>query len=434
MLSTRRRACALLTFAAILVGSISSVEVADAQTRSGWFRWWSSRRTITTLAPTTTGAATTTALITTTAATTTAAPSTTAQVTTTLTPTTTAAATTSTPPRPQSITAAGLSTFRGCTLMPANTIFHADVRALPTHAQSATWLDTLGANRGGGLKAAWGGDQWMGNTAGMPVNIASASQPNENVIFNRGYATSGPSIDDRTYAIPDYPLVEGMPSAPAYDRHLMVFQEGSCRSQELYNVANGVELPANSINDALGNAIYANAYGASWIAEAGVQFDMNSALYPTRGEANASHLPYLPLMLRPDELTRGSIDHMLGITIGKDRGRGFAWPALAGDGTATSANAIPMGTVFRLRSDVDITKYSPSAQVILRALQKHGAVIYDSFNAGPDGATLLAMGNGWTGTDYLSTQRELNGLAMNLFEAVNVSSLAVSPATSWQTR
>jgi hypothetical protein len=36
-----------------------------------------------------------------------------------------------------------------------------------------------------------------------------------------------------------------------------------------------------------------------------------------------------------------------------------------------------MGTVFRLRADFDVTRYDPATQVVLRALQKHGAVVYD---------------------------------------------------------
>jgi len=320
-----------------------------------------------------------------------------------------------------------LSTFCGCTLMPANTVFHADISNLPVLAKSDTWISLLG----GTLRATWGGDPWMGNTSGMPVNTVAADRPTERVIFNRGLTTSGPTIDDRPYAIPDYPLVEGMPNVPAWDRHLLVFQEGNCTSQELYNVANGVELPANSIGDALANAIYANQYGSTWIAEAGVRYDMSDPLYPVIGEANASQLPYLPLILRPDDLDRGTIDHMLGITIAKDRGTGYTWPARSGDGTGTNPNRVPMGTVLRLRADFDITGYDPATQVILRALQQHGAVIYDSFGPGQGGAQLLAMSNGWNGTVYLAAQQQLRTVPMSAFEAVDMLSLAVDPAAGW---
>ncbi len=325
-----------------------------------------------------------------------------------------------------------LSTFCGCTLMPANTIFHADVSDLPVLAESDSWLDVLGAGRGATLRAGWGGQPWMGSVGGMPVNTVSATHPTEVVIFNRGYSTSGPGIDNSPYAIPDYPIVEGMPDVPAWDRHLLVFQEGTCISQELYNVANGVELPAAGILDGLGNAVYAGLYGSAWIAEAGVHYDMSSPLYPAIGNANASWLPYLPLILRPDELANGSIDHMLGIVIAKDHGTGHTWPARAGDGEGTNPNGVPMGTVFRLRADFDISGYAPATQVVLRALQEHGAVVYDSMGPGIDGAGLLAMSNGWTGTEYITAEQELSGLPISAFEAVDVSGIAVNSNIGWE--
>ncbi|PND55017.1 hypothetical protein CRM90_25060 [Mycobacterium sp. ENV421] len=331
------------------------------------------------------------------------------------------------------IAANGLTTFCGCTLMPADTIFHADIRDLPVLAKSSTWLGVLGAGRGATLGANWG-NQWMKSTGGMPVNVVGATHPTETVIFNRGYSTSGPSIDPRPYAIPNRPIVEGMPALPAWDRHLLVFQEGTCISQELYNVANGVEMPANSPLDGVGNALYRARYGSKWIAEAGVHYDMSSPLYPSVGWANASHLPYLPLILRPDDLARGSVDHMLGIVIAKDRGTGYAWPAGAGDGTGVNPDGVPMGSVLRLRGDFDMSGYSAATQVVLRALQEHGAVVYDSTVPGQDGAKLLAMSNGWAGSEHLTAQSELNTVPLSAFEVVDVSGILVDPTAGWQIR
>ena len=104
-----------------------------------------------------------------------------------------------------------------------------------------------------------------------------------------------------------------------------------------------------------------------WVAEAGGHVDMNSPLYPAQGWGECPHLPYLPLILRPDDMSRGSIDHMLGIAIAKDRGTGFTWPARAGDGTGTNPDGVPMGTVLRLRPDFDISGYDATTQVVLRA-------------------------------------------------------------------
>ncbi len=322
------------------------------------------------------------------------------------------------------------STFCGCTLMPADTIFHADVRSLPLLPESDKFIELLGGGAGGTLKSGMGAKEWMGSTGGgLPVNVVEASHPKETVIFNRGYSTSGPGIDDRPYAIPDRPLVEGMPSVPAWDRHLLVFQKDTCISQELINVANGVELPDAGILDALGNAAYRAIWGDQWIAQGGAQYDMNSPLYPEIGFANAARLPFMPMLLRPDDLERGEIDHMLGLVIAADRGAGFTWPARAGDGT--SPDGVPMGTVFRLNSDFDITPYSRGTQIVLRGLQVHGAVIYDSGPAGP-GASLGTMSTGWVGNEHLVAAQELNTIPIEAFEVVDVSSIAVDPSIGWQ--
>lgn len=335
-------------------------------------------------------------------------------------------------PDTQSPAAVPPSTFCGCTLMPADTIFHADIRGLPTLSESNSWIELLGGGRGATMAARWGGSEWMGSTAGIPVNVVAADHPTEDVVFNRGYSTTGPGIDDRPYAIPDRPLVEGMPSYPAWDRHLFVFQEGTCISQELINVANGVELPGAGILDILGNAVYRSIWGSSWIAQGGVHYDMNSGLYPAIGYANASQLPQVPMMLRPDEIERGYVDHMLGMTIAKDLGTGYVWPARAGDGSG--ADGVPMGMVFRLREDVDLSGYAESTQAVLRALQVHGAVIYDSSGPGGEGLNLAGMSNGWEGTDFQVMQRELSTIPVQWFEAVDVVGLAADPAVGWQVK
>ncbi|WP_283632711.1 Ig-like domain-containing protein [Mycolicibacterium poriferae] len=322
------------------------------------------------------------------------------------------------------------STFCGCTMMPADTIYHADIRLLAAVSESDEWIELLGGSRGATMKARWGGNEWMGSTAGIPVNVVGPDHPTETVIFNRGYSTTGPGIDDRPYAIPDRPLVEGMPSYPAWDRHLFVFQEGTCVSQELINVANGVELPGAGVLDILGNAVYRSIWGSAWIAQGGVHYDMSSALYPEIGFANAAKLPQVPLMVRPDEIERGYIDHMLGITIAKDLGAGYVWPARAGDGSG--ADGVPMGMVFRLREDVDLSGYAESTQAVLRALQVHGAVIFDSGGPGQDGITLAGMSNGWEGIDLAGMQRELSEIPLQWFEAVDVTGIAADPEIGWQ--
>ncbi len=74
-------------------------------------------------------------------------------------------------PGDQPVAAPPLSTFCGCILMPTDTIFHADLRDLPAMPESETWIRLLGGDRGATLRAAWAGNEWMGSTGGMPVNV-----------------------------------------------------------------------------------------------------------------------------------------------------------------------------------------------------------------------------------------------------------------------
>jgi len=41
------------------------------------------------------------------------------------------------------------------------------------------------------------------------------------------------------------------------------------------------------------------------------------------------------------------------------------------------------------------------------------------------------MSNGWTGTDHITAQHELEHVPMSAFEAVDVLSLAVDPSAGW---
>jgi len=332
------------------------------------------------------------------------------------------------------LTGQRVDTFRGCTVMPANSVFRADVRNAPVDPRGGQWLAGLGAGSGGKLMAGWG-VSWQGATGGIPLNFVAADRAKETVIFNRGYTTSGPSIDDRPYAIPDYPLVEGMPSVPQWDRHLMVFQDGTCISQELYNVANGVELPPSNIGDAIANSIYASNYGATWIAESGVQVDLRSNLYPTKGYADASRIPMIAGRVRPDEISKLYVDHMIAATVSRYRNAGYQWPARAGDGWSTDPNAIPMGAVLRLKSNFNLSAFSPAARAVLEAAQRHGVVIHDSYTDDTPGIRLVGVGNGWTASPaFDQMQREIESVGIENFEAVDVRPFAVDPNTSWQVR
>jgi hypothetical protein len=96
----------------------------------------------------------------------------------------------------------------------------------------------------------------------------------------------------------------------------------------------------------------------------------------------------------------------------------YVWPA-SHKAASGGASDPPMGSWFRLKASFDISSYSATNQVILRALKKHGMVLADN------GSALYMSGvpdPAWNNSD-LNALRTVPGSA---FEAVDVSSLKVS--------
>ena len=80
-----------------------------------------------------------------------------------------------------------------------------------------------------------------------------------------------------------------------------------------------------------------------------------------------------------------------------------------------------MGQRFRLKASVDISRFSPANQAILRALQTYGMVLADNgspwfLSGAPDEA--------WNNDELNAELRQLKG---SDFEAVDVSSLMRDP-------
>src|SRR5206468_2384613 len=51
------------------------------------------------------------------------------------------------------------------------------------------------------------------------------------------------------------------------------------------------------------------------------------------------------------------------------------WPAVGS--TAATPGAAPMGSRWRLKASFDISRFSPNAQVVLKALQQYGMILAD---------------------------------------------------------
>ena len=279
-----------------------------------------------------------------------------------------------------------------CPMTPANSFWHADVSALPVLPQSATWISSIGASAG--LKADFGSGLWDGGPIGIPYTTAPGTQARVPVSFD--YADES---DTGPYPIPANAPIEGGSSSTG-DRHVLVVDRDACRLWELYSA-----YPQNG--------------GSSWTAGSGATWDLNSNAMRPLGwtSGDAAGLPILPGLVRYDEVAAGDIDHVIRFTVPRTA-NAYVWPASHKAGSGSSSDP-PMGAWFRLKASYDISRFSATDQVILRALKKHGMVVADN------GSAFYMSGvpdPRWDNSD-LNALRSVPGSA---FEAVDVSSLKVS--------
>ena len=135
--------------------------------------------------------------------------------------------------------------------------------------------------------------------------------------------------------------------------------------------------------------------------------------------ADAAGLPILPGLLRYDEIQSGTITHAIRMTAATTD-TSYLWPARHEAGSRSDSSLPPMGARFRLKASFDISRFSPQAQVVLRAMQHYGLIVADNGSNWYFGGTADPS---WP----LSLVDELKGIPASAFEAVDESSLMVSP-------
>lgn len=278
-----------------------------------------------------------------------------------------------------------------CAIFPADNIWNTPVDTLPVAANSAAYINTIGASRT--LHPDFGSGEWEGGPIGIPFISVASNQPKVALTFEYDDES-----DPGPYPIPTDAPIEGGPDADG-DRHVIVVDRDQCLLYEVF-------------------AAYPQPDG-SWEAGSGAIFDLDShALRPeTWTSADAAGLPILPGLVRYEEVASGEIRHAIRFTAPQTR-RAYIWPARHFASSLTGSQYPPMGQRFRLKADYEISSFSPPIQVILRAMQKYGLILADNGSAwyisgAPD--------ERWD-NDLL---RELKRIPGSAFEAVDVSSLMI---------
>jgi hypothetical protein len=285
------------------------------------------------------------------------------------------------------------NTIGGCPMLPADNIWNVPVDNMPVDPNSNAYINSIGANTG--LHPDFGSGLYEGAPIGIPYVVVPQNQPRVNVTFDYDDES-----DPGPYPIPPNAPIEGGPDSDG-DRHVLVVTQNECKLYETF-------------------ASYPNQDG-SWQAGSGAIYDLRSnALRPSGWtSADAAGLPILPGLALYEEVAAGEIKHALRFTVQNTR-KSFIWPARHFASTKTDPNLPPMGQRFRLKANYDISGFSPQAKVLLTAMKKYGIILADN---GSNWFISGAPNPGWN-NDVLRQIKQVKGSA---FEAVNVSSLQVSP-------
>jgi hypothetical protein len=236
--------------------------------------------------------------------------------------------------------------FEGRPIFPEGDPWNQPVDAAPIDPNSGAILARIGV--GDALHPDFGAN-WNGGPFGIPYIVVPDSLTRSAVSFD--YASES---DPGPYPIPANPPIE-----PGGDRHLLVVVQGEYRAYELYNLRweNG-----------------------GWRAGSGAIWDLAQGTTRPAGwtSADAAGLPILPGLVRWDEVHElGEIRHAIRFTVQRTR-RAYIPPATHWASSSTDPLDPPMGMRVRLKASFDISGFSPSAQVILRALKRYGMILADN--------------------------------------------------------
>jgi hypothetical protein len=283
-----------------------------------------------------------------------------------------------------------------CSLFPANSIFNTDISSLPVNAQSAAWMSNM--TQHANLHPDLGTPAQL---YGMPINVAPPPASGVTPAFQYNSESDHPA---EGYPIDQNTLIEGGAGAPtASDRHALTLDKNLCKLYEIYNLQN-----------------FTN--GQTPQAGSGAVWDLGSNTMRLDGwtSADAAGLPIMPLLVRPDEILAGSIAHAIRFTTHCTSG--YIWPGSHNAGLC-DATYPPMGARFRLRAGFDISGFSTTTQVVLRAFQHYGLILADN---GSDWYFQGTSDNWWGTTAGDAVVSELKTIPAAQFDAIDESSLHAS--------
>jgi hypothetical protein len=282
-------------------------------------------------------------------------------------------------------------------IFPSDNLINQNISELALDPHSDAIMALIGSPS---IHADFGSGLYEGAPIGIPFVLVCNDQTPVAVTFraNSYDDNYGDESDPGPYPVPLTAPVEGNGEG---DSHVLAVDVDNKILYELYN---------------------ASAGHTGWEASSGAVWDLK--INDTRPEgwtsADAAGLPILPLLVRYDEVEKGSIDHAIRFTLGKNKiTAGYVAPASHKiSGTNSDPNApVPMGTRVRLKKDFDISGFSSANQVILTAMKNYGLILAD---AGSDFFISGAPDDRWDNDDL----HQLTTLNATAFEVVKMGEIS----------
>jgi len=235
-------------------------------------------------------------------------------------------------------------------VFPADNPWNTDISQYPVHGKADNYIASIGPDTG--LHPDFG-TLWEGAAIGIPYVVVAGTQPLVPITF----VAYGDESDPGPYPVPDNAPVEGG-SLSDGDRHVIVVDKDRKMLYELYRA---FKVPGG------------------WQADSGAVWDLTSNAVRPRGwtSADAAGLPIFPGLVRYEEIEKGEITHALRFTVSGTQ-RGFIYPARHYASSSTDSNLPPMGLRLRLKADYDISGFTATNRIILKAMQTYGLIVADN--------------------------------------------------------
>lgn len=284
-------------------------------------------------------------------------------------------------------------TFLGCPLFGPNGWFDTDISNAPIDPNSAAYIQATVAAGDTGSFNIWAPTNEF-------INVATNATP---------LLTVQPKVSWHSFPFQLPWAASFRIETPSQsDRHALVVQKDTCHLFECYGASDD-------------GGIFSAYSGADW--------DLTQPFNPQQyggSTADASGIPMVAMLIKPEELAAGVIPHSLGWSaVGGEGlntidGLHFVSPAGGGGGLAYSGPAgqlpMPYGSHIRLKLSFDDSAFPAEAKMVTTALKHYGAYLFDTgccdalgYLAGdPSGAPT------WTAADGMA----INTLYLHDFDVI----------------